>query len=621
MTDTGSGTFRVEMTIHPDRGAKGAEVPSHDQQDVDGLRDEVQRVLSGATESDKSAKEVLKAIVDQVAYGFSDASYPNRDKAAQALKEAEKLARMAKHPDRMSMHDVAKFNGRLDKYHNDPLFAERFATRLGAKGTLQFWTEMTDAHAGATGADLDRMKSLQNNLSMTLATASFSDSDSMQSWKKDMLGEMNTSFHADPTNPVKSPVGALGSQVMSSLMHRGQFDTEFLDAYRSKVFKADKAAGRSNTKDLWETGNRGIDLVFGEANGRDPLYGVFDALSHNPEAAVHAFESKSDLNHMLDSTKYTDRGASLGQALETAVTGVAAGDKAPAALPHSETQVHIMANVMQAVAQPDGGSSLVDKSIGAHFGHMAASYMPEISRAFGGPSSEDVFLSGSADPAGLNKTDVTRFLSAVSTDANGRAAIRYGESVYTGSLIDAHLSDPALFDGSRTQVLEDIGRNAGVIEGIVGRSVADADIGSAVDIEHEENDALKQQGDFFKTVVSTGIGVGAVTLVPDTRVGAVRGAVGGGFFSGVAGMAVDRLFDGKELDNALDESLYRTGQDLNKMQESVNQQTQWSVEEALKRHHVDLPKGGTDDLIRNAVNDGWESSDSIMEDAQKRPSA
>ncbi|MGW6155728.1 hypothetical protein ACWFRM_21670 [Streptomyces sp. NPDC055144] len=628
--DTGSGTFRVEMNIHPDRAAMGTDVPHHSHQDVNDFRDEIAGILGDATQSDKSAKDVLKAIVDAVKYGFSDASYPDRDHAAQALKDAEKMAKMAKHPEGMSLDDVAEFNGYLKKYHDDPLFSERFATRLGAKGTLQFWTDVSDKFAGARGVNLDQMKSLQKNMSMTLATASFSDSAGMQEWKKNIVKESNTRLLVDPTDPNRSPVGALGAQVMSSLMQQGQFDTEFLDEYRAKLFKADMGAGQSNTKDLWATGNQNVDLVFGKEDGRDPLNGLFGALSHNPEAAVNAFESKSDLNHMLGTSKYTDRGASLGHALEAAVTGVAAGDEAHAALPHSKTQVAIMRNIMHAVADPGaggligsdpGGGSLVDEAIGESFGHMAASYMPEISRALGGPSAENVFLSTSADPTGLERTDVTRFLTEVAHDANGRAAIRYGETIYTGSLLDAHMADPSLFDGTRNQVITDIGQNAGIIEGIVGHSVADVDIGSAQEVEKAENEATKRQGEFFKTVLSTGVGVGAVALVPETIPGALAGAVAGGFFGGVSGMAVDRIFDGRELDTATDEALYRTGQELNRTQDSVNQQTQWSVEDALKRHHVDLPKDSTSDLVRNAVNHGWSESDRIMEDSEKRPTA
>ncbi|MEU8654011.1 hypothetical protein [Streptomyces sp. NPDC048737] len=616
VVDTGEGTFTVTGNTRPDWASDpSGKTGATDQKAVNDLRDEIQGILTKATQSDNSAAKVLRLLVDQAKYGFADASYADRDSAARAVAAAEKLAKMAKNPADMSLDDIADFNRTLELYNGDSLFAEQFATRLGPKGTLQFWTEMTSAHAGARGSELDTMKSLQSNLGLTLATASFSDSEAMQDWKKDLVAERNTNFRA--TNSF-SPVGALGSQVISSLMREGQYDTEFLDDYRKTLFKADKVGGENNTDALWVKGYDALDLVFGDGNGRDPLEGLFEGLSHNPEAAVHAFESRSDLDRLLATTAYTDRGHSLGHALEAAVTGIGLGDSMEAAPPHSEAQVQIMANVMHAVAQSDGGADLVGRGMGESFGHMAASYMPEISRAFGGPNSEAIFLSPSDAPTGLKQTDVTRFLSAISSDPSGRAGIVYGESIYTGSLLDAHLADPSLFDGDRNQVLQGVGRNAGIIEGIVARSVANADIESSVGTEKEFNDSLEAQGNFFNTALSAGIGYGTAALAPAGPAGAAY-AGAGGFITGAAGMAVGRLLEGRELDGALDEAIYRNGQDLSSTQESVSQQTQWSVQDALKRHHVNLPIDGTNTMIGKAVNEGWESSEIILRSNKQVP--
>jgi hypothetical protein len=87
----------------------------------------------------------------------------------------------------------------------------------------------------------------------------------------------------------------------------------------------------------------------------------------------------------------------------------------------------------------------------------------------------------------------------------------------------------------------------------------------------------------------------------------------------VAGAAVDRLVEGQQLNGAKDEALYESAKDLYKMKDSVNQQTQSSVEDALERHHVDLPKGGTGDTIRVAVNQGWNDASHFLTDSKERP--
>ncbi|MER5717733.1 hypothetical protein [Streptomyces sp. NPDC002132] len=612
--DTCEGTFTVTRSIRSDWASDpSGKTDAAAQKAMNDLRDEVQVIMTKATQSDNSAAKVLRMLADQAKYGFADASYANRDEAADAVAAAEKLAKMAKNPAQMSLDDITAFNRTMEMYNGDSLFAEQFATKLGPKGTLQFWTEMTALHAGARDSELETMKSLQKNLSLTLATASFSDSEAMQSWKKGVVAERNTNFLAANS---MSPVGALGSQIISSLMREGQYDTEFLDEYRKPLFKADKAAGNSGTHDLWVKGYDALDLVFGEGDGRDPLEGLFKGLSHDPEAATHAFESKSDLDHMLGTTTYTSRGETLGQALEAAVTGVAADDYTSAAPPHSATQVQIMANIMNAVAQPDGGADLVRNGLGDSFGDMAASYMPEISRAFGSADA-DVFLTDSSDPDGLETTDVTRFLSAVSLDPEGRAGIVVGESVYTSGLLDAHLSDPSLFHGTRSQVLENIGRNAGIIEGIVGHSVADDGVQAAIKGEKDYNDSLKSKSDFIKTWVATGLGYGSVACFPDNR--AAMGAAVGGFAGGVVGLAVDRLFAGQELHGAQDEALYGSAKDLYATRDSVNQQTQWSTEDAIAQHNAGLPVDGSRDTVRVAVNEGWDDASSFLSNSKERP--
>jgi hypothetical protein len=274
-----------------------------------------------------------------------------------------------------------------------------------------------------------------------------------------------------------------------------------------------------------------------------------------------------------------------------------------------------MANIMQAVAHPGDGADLVSKGMGESFGDMAAAYMPEISQALAGPKSDAVFLTDSEVPGGLVLSDAARFLSATSADPAGRAGIIYGESIYTGSLLEAHLSDPSLFDGDRKQLLSDIGRNAGIIEGIVGHSAANSEVSKAVDGQKDYNDALKVKGDFAKTWVAIGM---AGVKVPERYGGDLMGAVGGGMVGAVAGGAIDRLIEGQQLEGAQDEALYYSSKDLFSMRDSVSQQAQWSVEDALTRHRVELPKDGTEDAVRQAVNDGWKDSDYYLNRSKER---
>ncbi|MEN8651243.1 hypothetical protein ABCR94_11505, partial [Streptomyces sp. 21So2-11] len=479
---TQGGGFKVFVNVHPE--------PANSKQAVDALRDELQGILTKATTSDTTAAQVLRAISKQAEHGFSDASYKDRDSAADALRHADDMARIAKKdPNDMSSEELKTFNQTLHKYQSDSLFAEQFAKKLGARETLQFWSEMADVHAGAKGGELNELKELQKNLSMTLATATHSDSIGMQEWKQKITEEGNTNFRPDPSNPSKGAVGVLGVQVMSSLMSQGKYDTEFLDDYGKKLLKGDIAPpGQTGmgTNDVWKGPGQTLDLVFGKGDGRDPMIGFMDALSHNSEASTNTFDSKPVLDHVLESTKYTDRGQSVGHALEAAVSGVSHGETPSGPQPHSRTQVEIMKNVMHAVAQPDGGTALVSKEIGESFGHMASGYMPEINRTIAGYGAESIFLTDSAAPDGLDRTDTTRFLYEVAKDPDGRAALLYGESIYTGSSIEAHIADDSLYDGNTNDAIRTVAKNSGVIEGIIGHSNADTEVGDAIGNEKEQ---------------------------------------------------------------------------------------------------------------------------------------
>ncbi|MEU6707540.1 hypothetical protein [Streptomyces wuyuanensis] len=609
------GGFRVVAAVHPE--------PPGTQEKAEALRDRIQGLLGQAATSDSTAASALRAIAEQADYGFSGAKYADRDSAADALNKADAMAKLAKDAKKMSPEELAEFQRTMAKYKDDELFAAQFASKLGGKETLQFWNDLAEIHAGARGEELKQLQSIQKDLSMTLATATLSDAEGMQAWKKRVLDEATTAFRANPADALR-PNGAMGYQVMSSLMHHGKYDAEFLNAYGKQLLKMDMApAGTTGmgTNDLWKAGNV-TDLVFGDDDGRDPMIGYMKALSHNPEAALETFKDKEVFEHTLESIRYTDRDGAVAHALEAAVTGFGDGEKATDHRPHSKAQVALMQEVMHAVAQPDTGAKLVNKATGESFGDMAASYMPEISRSLAGQGAESIFMTDSQAPDGLEPVDAQRFLYDVAKDPMGRAAIIVGESVYTASSLEAHIANPELFNGRSEMPVNAIARNAGIIEGIVGHSVADAKIAGDLGAEKDANDALKTKGDIVKSFLAAGVNVGSVALVPMGPGAAVTGAAASGFFGGIAGIAVDRLLEGQQAEGALDRALYDSGQTLNDTMESTKAQTQESIAQVISKHgSTELTDDEAREVVRLAVEEGWTDSDSMMEDIHARPAA
>ncbi|MGC5361920.1 hypothetical protein ACPXCE_09565 [Streptomyces sp. DT24] len=350
VTSTGGGGFTVTMNIHPDRAAKGHEVPEHSESDVTALRDEVQVILDSATESDNSAAEALRGLVDQTPYGFSDASYADRDSAAAALKAAADMAELArKKGDDMTPEEFDMFNRTLSTYKNDPLFQEKFATTLGPRGTLDFWADLTDV---SDGGDLvrsrrDQLAEFQKNFSLTLAGATQSDSPAMRAWEDDMVKLGGEQIKTRGTS-------VYGFQLMSNFMRVGDYDDRFLNDYGNALVATEKKMKLPSH--YWQNalGGPGIPKLnfMGEEFGRDPMTGFMTALSNSPDAATDFFNTKEpqdnaqyvlgrrdtfddtpldhgDSNHAYEAT---------GKALVAAATGVNPND--PDARPVEHTPEH-----------------------------------------------------------------------------------------------------------------------------------------------------------------------------------------------------------------------------------------------------------------------------------------
>ncbi|MER7998558.1 hypothetical protein [Streptomyces sp. NPDC095613] len=344
---TGDGGFAVTMNIHPDRAAEGTEVPDHTPEDAENLRDEVQRILQGATESDRTASDALVAIVTQSPYGFSDASYADRDAAAKAIKDAERYANLIKNKgDDMSPEEFDALNRDLAQYRDDPLFQERFATTLGPRGLLDFWADLSDP---SDGGDLQRARreqlgDFQQNLSMTLAGATQSDSPAMQRWQDDMvrLGEERIQTRG---------ANVYGFQIMSNLMRVGDYNDEFLNKYGNALVKTEK--DMKIPSHYWVAGLGGPSVpkmnFMGEEFGRDPMTGFMSALSNSPEASTQFFNTTQPQDNaqyvlkdreVIEDTPLDDGDANhareaTGKALVAATTGVNPNDPDARPVPHS----------------------------------------------------------------------------------------------------------------------------------------------------------------------------------------------------------------------------------------------------------------------------------------------
>ncbi|CAM5638251.1 DUF6571 family protein [Streptomyces aurantiogriseus] len=585
------GGFTVTSSVPPEGRAQQ---DKDNQGEITALRDEIQKILEKATESDTSASTVLMAIADQSKLGFSDVDYADRDSAAEAIKEADELTELAKkNPEDLTPKEFDRLNTILKKNADDELFAARFATRLGAEGTLDFWTGINDPHsAWKLGQQrADQYDDLQKNLSLALATASQSDSAGMTEWKSSMV------------DLVDKPVGRnggfpLGGQVMSNLMRWGDYDDRFLVDYGDKLIETEKQFTGNGRHGAWAgTGADPLLNRTGTDSGWDPMTGYLKALSNSPDAATKFFNGTfvtkdedhdfthdtdgdgkqgrrtlSNFDYLFEERDWPqDRDAKgedsiagrnyLAAALEAATTGHPAGETPTVDTPpHNAAQTKLMESLVASIG--DDPERLTKYGyMSDSIGQIASEYLPDMNRAMSDvkrdPESEpwqDIAklypISGSE--AKLEHTDVTKLLFAVGQNEEGYAAVEVGQKAYMGKLMDYHLNPdlpPALrVPDSPELIVQQITSRSGEVSGTLGLGVQEAIGSEASDKDKAYEHSVAQRKNWISGGVGTAVGVGT-SFIATPWVGAL---VGGGAGT-VTSMVLESVFQNAE-GNAMDDA-------------------------------------------------------------------
>ncbi|MFE1196489.1 hypothetical protein ACFW6E_27615 [Streptomyces olivaceoviridis] len=646
VTDTGKGGFTVTGNTRPDWASDpSGNTSATNQKDVDDLRDEIQGILSKATESDNTAKDVLMALVDQAKMGFSDAGYKDRDAAAAAVKEADELAKLAKKdPTKLSVEDFDKINDGLKKYANDPLFAERFATGLGPQKTLEFWAGISDSHSRnyqLAEKRLDQFDDLQRNLGLTLAHATQSDSAAMTEWKRKMIDIGDQPIHGDRGGP-------MGFQVMSNLMRTGDYDDQFLKDYGTKLMATERKLTDNGEHEnlMWRvTGASSWLNRIGDDMGNDPLTGYLKGLSNSPDAATDFFNqqyvskddpdnpferdtdgngkkgkvSLSNFQYLFEERDWPQETDSHGEdlftgqnnlalALEAATTGHPAGEMPTVDTPpHNAGQAKLVESIFHSVSEDPG--RLTDHSyMSDSMGQIAAEYMPDIHRGLhAGSTGEKTLFPVAGTAASLGERDITRFLYTVGQNPEGYAAVNLGQHSYTTQLMQHHFQNPTAYveDPSFTkaenlkQGADHIARTAGEIEGLIGagRAYQGELEGGAKDAEY--NAAIENAGTWGGTAIGIGIGMATEPMT----------GPGGAIIGDVAGTAAEEII-GKITEGAMRDSsgeiIYRNGESFQDTSDSTYKMVELAAQKAGENTGHRYPM--IEASVATSAQDGFDTS-------------
>ena len=591
LTVTESGdSFTVEKFMGPVSPSDSASPSKTSQADVDALRDDISAILEKATTSDKTAADAVKSIVSATEQGFANVSYHDRDSAARALREAERLADLAKNPADLSPEEFDELNRGMGAFHYDPLFSERFAVKLGPEGALKLWATIND---GSLSRELIEQRGaeygdMQQNLGLTLASATQSDSPAMRTWERGMVDLGGKDIQTSSGLPYTK-----GFVLMSSLMKRGDYDDRFLNDYGDKLIEYEKknTNSTSNADDLWMSGLSPNHL--GDDPGADPMTGYLEALGRSPEAAEkflnadygdlrsdapektlsnfeYLFEEREWLEEGTDGYPQGDEGhEAMAHAIQAATTGHSFNESPSLEnIPHSRGQAELYAALVQSVSE-DPSRLTQHPAMSESFGQMSAEYMPDIHRSLDsaiGAEEERLYpMSGAS--ADLGERDLTRFMYSVGRDPEGYAAINLGQHNYTANLMQHHLENTGAVindPGERAnveQVIGTVSQRAGEIQGTIaaGRAYEAEVEGGARDAEF--NKALDGAKAFAEGLVSIGAGIATAEAGPGGIVASEAATRG-------ADALLDSIVERHRIDNS-DEVIYRNGQEWDDTKEST----------------------------------------------------
>ncbi|MYV38638.1 hypothetical protein GT030_07075 [Streptomyces sp. SID1328] len=537
------------------------------QESLQAYRSGIRSALDTATEADEALHWALTQDHNGRGKGFNPHTYDSiaaakkgREQADRDLRELEKLTGkrsklgMASALDSLDPAELRRINTLLSQHEGDPYFAEKFATHLGGKGTLELWTRIAD-RVQTGDAQTKASADIQKSLSFTLATASHVDSPAMDHWKRDVLAQGSHQIDYLDMARGTTQKGPFGFQVMSSLMRYGSYDREFLNDYGHKLIAYEKSHKDDKPNELWRAeGDPSPYLNFDSKNdqGVDPMAGYMEALGHNPDAAKDLFYSKDwdaktkvdpDLQYLLEKREWINGNPfakdqagygydELGHALEAATLGTPY-DAADGTLHRDARTVNIMEQVARTVGEQ---GDLLDHKPGLSdsLARMGAGYMDDLNWSAmdeGGRGSvldrDRLFHHDGTDHLNLRSTTANNFLYNVARDEDGYKILSSAQQAFTLGGMEAYRDAP--------EDAQKVIMNGGYVHGVLDEARISAVDKQFKDATEKINDKLGESAEWKKFGISQGVGLATgLVLLP----------VGGPAVSAAAAFVVPTLVEG-----------------------------------------------------------------------------
>ncbi|MET9422708.1 DUF6571 family protein [Streptomyces sp. NPDC006540] len=468
----------------PDRALYAATLRKQEEA-VRSWQKKIDRIVEDCSDADESLKRALAGNVrddhEFTAPKYKSLDAEQADRAAALMKTVTGEGGTAR-----NVAALKELEDLLDDNRTDPDFSAAFYRKLGAEGTLEAYTKMSLDATSLGPAGLDRVnmvRNIQNDMGamLGLATQTSTPNHLDATWTTQLLKagrkEIDVSGFTAPGTKV------YGYQALGALLREGTYDKDFLTAVGRDMVAMDK-----QNPDIWHENMPlshspvSINLDGEGGKGFNPLTGLMEAMSKNPEASTAFFnepvredtdkdgivtlsdgaikgkDAQGVVDHMLDKKPTADwydttvggeihpGQTALGNALEAAVTGRVPGDEDAAPVSHTKAMSSVMEQVVakigadpSLVAAKPGDQPGPLSSLAPQFGNMAAEYMPDLQATAENGADQVKYL---GEPAEFRKDEMAAFLGAVGQDPQAYGAITNAQQAYTTTLVSDVFHNP-----------------------------------------------------------------------------------------------------------------------------------------------------------------------------------
>ncbi|MEU9996825.1 DUF6571 family protein [Streptomyces sp. NPDC050848] len=514
-----TGKVRPRYPLEDDEAARHdpdyPEALRKQKEAVASWQTKLDRIVEDCSDADDSLKRALAANVKDD-HNFTAPKYKSLD-AEQVDRAAELMQKVT--GDGGTARNVAalsELEELLDDNRTDPEFSAGFYRKLGAEGTLEAYTRMSldSTSLGPIGQDRANMvRNIQGDMGamLGLATQASTPNHLDATWTTQLLKAGRKQIDVSGYAGLGTEV--YGYQALGSLIREGTYDKDFLTAVGRDMVAMDK-----QDPDIWHRNmpyNQKMAFNLDETGGRgfNPLTGLMEAMSRNPEASAAFFDeplredtdkdgvvtlsdsaikgkdAQGMVEYMLDKKptadwydttiggEYNPGQTAMGNALEAAVTGRVPGDDDAPPVSHTETMSSVMEKVVakigaepELVAAKPGDPPGPLHALAPQFGNMAAEYMPDLQATAENGANQ-------AKPFGVlaefDKGQMALFLGAVGQDPQAYGAITNAQQAYTTALVSDVFHNPEKH-GDTQAAIENAVHPGGEIAGIMTEARAQA---------------------------------------------------------------------------------------------------------------------------------------------------